>query len=81
MCPFSKFKDFLGIAGEGLHKFKILNTAMFDYFLTIVASFLLAYLTGIPLVLMTILLFTLAIILHILFGVNTNTLQFFGIKC
>ena len=81
MCPFSKFKDVLGVAGEGLHKFKILNTAMFDYFLTIVASFLLAYLTGIPLVLMTILLFTLAIILHILFGVNTTTLQFFGIKC
>jgi hypothetical protein len=81
MCPFSKFKNAFGVAGEGLHKFKILNTAMVDYFLTIIFAFLLAYLTGIPLVLMTIILFTLAIILHILFGVNTNTLQFFGIKC
>ena len=81
MCPFKKFKNIFGIPGQGLHKYKILNTAMVDYFLTILLAFLLAYFTGIPLVLMTIILFILAMFLHMLFGVNTFALQFLGIKC
>ena len=80
-CPFHKFKDVFGTPGKGVHSFKILDTAMFDYVLTIAGAFLLSYLTTIPLVLMTIILFIIAIIIHMLFGVNTATLRFLGIKC
>ena len=53
-CPFVKFNKILGIPGKGVHHYQILNTAMVDYFLTLFGSFLLTYLTNIPLVLTTI---------------------------
>ncbi len=80
-CPFSKFKNVLGEAGKGVHSFKILDTAMVDYFLTIMLAFVFSYLTGFPLVLMTILLFIVGIICHMLFGINTTTLKYLKINC
>lgn len=81
LCPLIKFNKLLGIPGKGVHSFQILNTAMADYFLTLIGAFLLAYLTHIPLVLTTILLFILGIVLHILFGIPTEAVKYLGLTC
>ena len=81
MCIFSKYKDIFGEAGKGVHSYRFLNTALVDYLLTILGAILLTYLTDIPLVLTTIGLLVLGIILHYLFGVNTNSLKYLGIIC
>tara|TARA_Y100000389_G_C17465750_1_gene525372 strand:+ start:3659 stop:3910 length:252 start_codon:yes stop_codon:yes gene_type:complete len=80
-CPFVKFNKILGIPGKGVHYYQILNTAMVDYFLTLFGSFLLTYLTNIPLVLTTIFLFILGIIMHILFGIPTEAVKYLGFIC
>ena len=81
LCIFKKYKNIFGIMGKGVHKYRILNTALIDYLLTIILAIVLGAVSGIPLVLTTIFSFILAIIMHILFGVETNTLKFLGIKC
>ena len=81
MCIFSEYKNIFGKVGEGVHKFKFLNTAMVDYYLTITFAMLITYMTDIPLVITTIGLLLLGIILQYLFGVKTNTLKYLGIKC
>ena len=81
MCIFSKYKDIFGEAGKGVHSYRFLNTALLDYILTILGAILLTYLTDIPLVLTTIGLLVLGLILHYLFGVNTNSLKYLGITC
>ena len=81
MCIFSKYKDIFGEAGKGVHSYRFLNTALVDYILTILGAILLTYLTDIPLVLTTIGLLVLGLILHYLFGVNTNSLKYLGITC
>jgi hypothetical protein len=81
VCPFKKYKDALGIIGKGVHKYRFLNTAIIDYVLTLIVAIVLGAVTGVPLVLTTIFSFVLAIVLHILFGVETNTVKYLGIKC
>ena len=81
MCIFSKYKDIFGEAGKGVHSYRFLNTALVDYIVTILGAILLTYLTDIPLVLTKIGLLVLGIILHYLFGVNTNSLKYLGITC
>lgn len=80
-CPFKKYSQIFGIPNEGAHSYRFLDTAVVDYILTILLAFFLSYMTKLPLVITTILSFLLGIILHILFGVETNTLKYFGIKC
>ena len=81
MCILSEYKNIFGKVGTGAHKYRFLNAAIVDYALTILGAILITYLTGIPLVLTTIGLFILAILLHYLFGVETNTLKYLGINC
>ena len=81
MCIFSKYKNIFGEAGKGVHQYRFLNTPLVDYLLTILGAILLTYLTDIPLVLTTIGLLVLGLILHYLFGVNTNSLKYLGITC
>jgi hypothetical protein len=81
MCFFSKFKNVLGVPGKGIHKYRFLNTGAIDYFGTLIGAFLLTYITKIPLVLTTIILFLLGLIFHFLFGVETDATKFLGIKC
>jgi hypothetical protein len=80
-CPFSKYKNIFGEQDTGIHKYKFKGTAIFDYIFSIIGAFVLTYFTNFPLVLSTILILVLGIIFHFLFGVNTRTLQFFGINC
>ena len=80
-CPFKQFKDVFGIPGQGVHRYRFLNAAIFDYLSTIVLSIIFSKVTKIPLVLSTILMFIIGIILHVLFGVNTETVKFLGLVC
>jgi len=80
-CPFKKFSNIFGESGKGLHSIRILDTAIIDYILSILLAFLLAWITGIPLVIMTIIVLFIGIILHILFGINTNAVKFLGLNC
>ena len=72
----TKYKNIFGSPGTGLHKIKFKGTSIIDYFLTIVGAFILTYYTDIPLVLSTIGLFILGILIHYLFGVETQVLKF-----
>jgi len=80
-CPFKKFKNALGIPKRGVHSYRILGTAAVDYVLTLMAAFVTSYSLSIPLVLTTIVWLMLGILLHILFGVKTNTLKYLDINC
>ncbi len=81
LCPFKKFKDTLGIPGKGIHRFRFLHTAIFDYILTIIMAAVTAYVLSIPLVLTTIAWFILGICMHVLFGVETNSVKKLGLPC
>ena len=81
LCPFSKFNHLFGIPGKGIHKFRILNVAAADYILTLIGSFIISYLTSIPLVLTTIVLFIFGIFLHILFDVPSEAVKYLGLHC
>ena len=80
-CPLKKFKNILGIPKKGVHQYRIFNTASVDYFLTLLLSFITTWITKIPLVLTTIGWFIISMILHMLFGIDTNTLKYLGIQC
>jgi len=80
-CPFEKYKHILGVPKKGAHSYRFLNTAVVDYLLTILGAILTTYWFQIPLVLTTIFWFIAGIILHILFGVPTNTTKYLGIHC
>ena len=81
MCIFNKYKNILGVPKQGFHKSRFLDSAMNDYFGTILLAILLTFFTKIPLVLSTIMLFIVGEILHYLFGVETNTLKYLNISC
>lgn len=81
ICPFSLYKNILGIPGKGVHKYRFLDSAIIDYLLTIIVAGITTYISKIPLVLTTILWLVLGIVFHILFGVETNTLKYLGIIC
>ena len=81
LCPFIKFDKILGTPDKGFHKFRILNSALVDYVGTLIAAFVLAYLTQIPIVLTTIALFILGIIVHTLFGIPTEAVKYLGLHC
>ena len=78
--PLKKYKDIFGKPGEGIHKYRFLGTAISDYLLTILTAVIITYFTKIPLVLTTILVFVLGIVLHVIFGVETNTTRYLGFR-
>ena len=80
-CPFKQFRDIFGKPGTGVHSYRILDTAVVDYVMTLAGAVLLTKVTKIPLVLTTILLLVLGIVFHVLFGVNTNSVKFLGLSC
>ena len=71
----------MGVEGKGVHRFRVLDTAIVDYLLTLMMAFLSAYFLHIPLVLSTIVWFIMGVVFHMLFDVKTNTLKMLGITC
>ena len=81
MCIFKKYKDIFGQPGTGAHSWRFLGVAGVDFFLTFIVACLTTYFTKIPLVITTVGWFILAMLVHILFGVQTSTLTWLGFKC
>ena len=81
MESLKKYKNIIGKPGTGLHKYKFKGTSYIDYFVTILGAFIMTYYTDIPLVLTTILLLSLGIVFHYLFGLETQTIKYFRSQC
>jgi hypothetical protein len=79
-CPLSAFKNVLGEPGKGVHRWQYFNTAIVDYVMTLLAAAIISSVTNVPLVLTTIGMLVLGMVLHMLFGVRTNTLVYLGIN-
>ena len=79
-APFETYKEIFGQVGKGVHQYRFMGTAIVDYIMTIIGSIFFSYVLKVPLELMTFLVFGLGIILHILFGVETNTTKYLGIR-
>ena len=58
-----------------MHKLKFKGTSLFDYFLTIASAFLITYMSNIPLVWSTVILFIIGIVLHYLVGIKTMAIK------
>lgn len=81
MCLFKQYKDLFGNLGENVHKYRICDAALVDYVLTLLFAIFICKITNTPLVLSTILAFVIGIVFHILFGVQTSTVNYLGIIC
>tara|TARA_B100000929_G_scaffold107782_1_gene85271 strand:+ start:10364 stop:10621 length:258 start_codon:yes stop_codon:yes gene_type:complete len=82
-CPLSQYKNILGVPDEGFHKYRFLGTAILDYIGGILLAIFITFVSKnkFPLVMSTISVLVGAEILHMLFGIPTNTLKFLGINC
>lgn len=67
-----KYKNILGVPGQGPHSYRIFNIAIVDVILTIIAAYIISYLFKISFVKTSITLFILGILLHRLFCVRTT---------
>ena len=67
-----KYKNILGIPGQGPHSYRIFNIAIVDVILTIILAFIISYIFKISFVKTSIILFILGILLHRLFCVRTT---------
>ena len=72
----SEYKYIFGVPKTGLHSYRLLDVAIIDYLMTIIASFMVSYVTKIPVVLSTIGMFIMGILLHLLFGLDTTTIKY-----
>tara|TARA_B100000745_G_C19899461_1_gene301259 strand:+ start:78 stop:335 length:258 start_codon:yes stop_codon:yes gene_type:complete len=80
-CPFKQFSDIFGKPNTGIHKIKLGDTSIIDYFGTILGAMIISYYSEIPLVITTIVILIIGILFHLLFGVNTSSLKYLGIEC
>jgi hypothetical protein len=67
-----KYKNILGVPGQGPHSYRIFNIAIVDVILTIILAFILSYIFKISFVKTSIMLFILGILLHRVFCVRTT---------
>ena len=67
-----KYKNILGVPGQGPHSYRIFNIAIVDVILTIILAFIISYIFKISFVKTSIILFILGILLHRLFCVRTT---------
>ena len=67
-----KYKNILGVPGQGPHSYRIFNIAIVDVVLTIILAYIISYIYNISFVKSSITLFILGILLHRLFCVRTT---------
>ena len=67
-----KYKNILGVPGQGPHSYRIFNIAIVDVILTIILAYIISYIYKISFVKTSIILFILGILLHRLFCVRTT---------
>lgn len=71
-----QYRDIFGVPGQGVHSWKFKGTSMFDYLGTILMAMAITWITDIPLVITTIMMFLLGILLHYIFCVPTEVIKF-----
>ena len=71
------YKYLFGMPGQGVHKYRFLDTAIVDYIASILGAMLITKITKIPLVITTIGVFLSGIVLHYLFCLKTGTESWF----
>ena len=81
ICPFKQFNDIFGLTGQGVHQHKVLNVIVIDNLITIAFAIFITYQFDIPFPLSIIGVYIVSILIHMLFGVQTKTLSYLGIKC
>ena len=81
ICPFKEYSDLFGLTGQGVHKHTLFNVIVIDNLMVIAFAIFLTYQFDIPFPISIIGVYIVGIILHMLFGVQTNTLTYLGIKC
>lgn len=67
-----KYKNILGLPGQGPHSYRIFNIAIVDVLLTLILAYILSYIFKISFVKTSITLFILGIVLHRIFCVRTT---------
>ena len=71
-----KYKDALGIPGQGVHSYRIFNIAIVDVIMTVIGAYLFSLIFRTSFLYTTITLFILGIILHKIFCVKTTVDKF-----
>lgn len=72
MVDLCKYKNIFGEVGKGAHSYRFFNVAVVDVLLTVLAAFLLSWMTKLSFFYSAVLLFTLGIIAHRAFCVRTT---------
>jgi hypothetical protein len=67
-----KYKNSLGVPGEGVHSYRIYNIAIVDVIMTIVAGYFISHTYKASFVFTCVILFIFGIVLHRLFCVRTT---------
>jgi hypothetical protein len=80
-CPLSNYSDIFGLPNQGPHSIRLFDIAIIDYIFTIMAALLTTHFAKIPVLITTIGYCAFAIVMHMLFGVNTNEMQWLGLTC
>ena len=81
LCPFKEFNDIFGLAGKGVHQHTLFNVIVIDNLMTIATAVFVTYQFDVPFPLSIIGIYIVSILIHMLFGVQTGTLTYLGIRC
>ena len=73
---FSQYKDILGKPKEGIHRYRFLNLAIFDFMASLILACIITLATKVPLVITTVGTLVLGFFLHLLFGVETQAVKY-----
>lgn len=76
MFSLCKYKDILGVPGEGIHSIRFMNIAIIDVLMTIFTAIILSYIFDESFVCICSILFILGIVLHRIFCVDTTVDKF-----
>jgi len=74
-----KYKDILGISGQGVHSYRIFNIAIMDVIMTIIASFIISLIFRVSFLWSFVVLFVFGEILHYIFCVPTTFMKVLGL--
>ena len=80
-CSLSKYKDFFGAPGTGVHSYRFMGLAAVDTILTILLAMGVTWLFKVPLDLSIIGMLIFSLIIHAVFGVETGALKYLGFSC
>jgi hypothetical protein len=82
-CPFHAYRNIFGPPGSHtriLHTKKSYGFVVMDNIVTIASSMILSYAFNVPFPLIVIIMYSTGILIHALFGVQTDSLTYLGIN-